>query len=107
MYSTGEAGKQCPGEDDCDRYRAHGCEPKSDACLTCELFPTKPTPLKEDDEWMVAQINRLARNRGSGYPVSLDDMTPTEWKLLRLLDDYVDAHERQLRIVRAGMAGVE
>lgn len=106
LYATGEGGKRCPGEADCTRFQASS-EPKSDACVMCELLPTKPTLLAENDERMVAHINRLARSRDSGYPVSLEEMTPTEWMLLRLLDDHVDAHERQLRIVRAGMAGVE
>lgn len=102
-HQQSETNDRCPGETDCTRFQsAAGAtrEEKLHACTSCPLLPTKITRESVDDEAIVDRVERLARERDSGKPLSFETMTELEWELLLVLDqceaNYRLAHEARV-----------
>lgn len=109
MYEAGDSFRRCPGEADCERFQISE-EPKTDACATCELLPTKPVqiaPLTSADEaeigWMVDRVQELAEQQAAGFPVKPDEVSPLEFELLIRWHRAVQVYERHYKTALPGM----
>lgn len=59
----------------------------------CPLLPTKPSPTTRQADEMVERIQRLARERDSGF-FRVEGVRPLEWELLLIWDESVEMHRR-------------
>ena len=96
-------GERCPGEMNCQRFQLSE-EPKTDACVTCELNATKPiqiegltTPDREEIEWLIDDIAGLAAQQRAGFPLALTELTLLDFELLKLWHSTFAVYERQQR----------
>lgn len=108
MYEAGGT-RRCPGEADCERFQISE-EPKTDACATCELLPTKPVqiaPLTSADEAEIAaqvdRVQELAEQQAAGFPVEPHAVSPLEFELLVRWHRAVGVYERHYKTALPGL----
>jgi hypothetical protein len=89
----------CPGEDECERFQsAAGLDratKAANACTGCALLPTKLSGA--GDEWQLAAIERVRRERDSGAALDLSAISPAIWELVQWWDQAAARAERHLR----------
>ena len=81
--------QRCPGESACQRFESAAGdtrEEKLHACQMCPLLPTKPSPTTRQADEVVDRIERLARERDSGW-LQIETLKPWEWELLLIWDE--------------------
>jgi len=96
-----QAGKRCPGEDRCEDF-ASFAEPKAHGCVGCQFLPTKPpitiaaltTEDEREIEATVKTVASLARHQQAGFVLSLRDVSPLEYELLKVWHAEAAAIER-------------
>lgn len=95
----------CPGEKDCDIFQGSAgrgrAEKERNACLKCEMLPTKTDTGKNQVGYMseLADVGMyLRRRRDSGYLPGLDEITPLEFDALLMADAEIEHQEIRLRL---------
>lgn len=96
-------GERCPGEGDCQRFQLSE-EPKSDACITCELNATKPIRIegltsldRAEIEATIDDVQHLAAQQRAGFPLTLGELPLLEFELLKVWHSTMALYERQQR----------
>lgn len=96
-------GERCPGETNCQRFQLSE-EPKSDACVTCELNATKPIQIegltsldRAEIETTIDEVQNLASQQRAGFPLMLGELSLLEFELLKIWHSTMAMYERQQR----------
>lgn len=105
-----QAGKRCPGESNCREFESFA-EPKEHGCAGCDRLPTKPliviaaltTEDEREIEATVKTVASLAQHQQAGFVLSLRDVSPLEYELLKVWHAEAAAIERGNQALHAAM----